>query len=138
MSEQLLSQSSQPSDLIHIRKMVEQLNADYRAMRSERHRLAQWEEEQNFSILGEIEIFATKIQGYASQIVNQNLRESIDEMIVHLRELKLFNIDYVSDWYFAKGSEYTQIKAYVEAQDYLRLLLLEYLNQRLSLHPVLQ
>lgn len=127
MSEQLVSRSSTPN-LVHIRKRVEQLNADYQAMRSERHRLAQWEEDQEFSILGEIEIFTTQIQGYAHQILAEKLRSSIEESIEQLKAIKLFEIDYFSDWYFAEGNEYRQIKHYVEAQDYLRLLLLEYLS----------
>ncbi|BAU11898.1 hypothetical protein LEP3755_24220 [Leptolyngbya sp. NIES-3755] len=131
MNKRLLSQPS--SDLIHISKLVEQLNLDYQAMRSQRHQLAQWEEDQDFSILGEIELFATKIQGYASQVMTQNFQESIDEMAQQLKQLKLFEIEYFADWYFTQSAKYSQIKAYIEAQNYLRLLLLEYLNQHSSL-----
>lgn len=136
MSEQLLSRSSD-LELVHIRKRIEQLNTDYQALKSERHQLAEWEEEQPFSILGEVELFTTQIQGYAHQILSQKIRSSIEETIQHLKSIKLFEIDYFSDWYFAENNDYTQLKRYVEAQDYLRLLLLEYLNQT-QLHPVVQ
>jgi hypothetical protein len=136
MSEQLLSRSSD-LELVHIRKRIEQLNTDYQLLKSERHRLTEWEEDQPFSILGEIEVFTTQIQGYAYQILSQKMRSSIEETIQHLKAIKLFEIDYFSDWYFAETNDYTQLKRYVEAQDYLRLLLLEYLNQTQS-HPVLQ
>lgn len=92
MSEQLLPQSSQPSELLHIRRLVKQLNSEYQAMRSERHRLAQWEEEQDFSILGEIEVFAAKIQGYAGQIMAQTFESRSMRSLIILKTLSCLKL----------------------------------------------
>jgi hypothetical protein len=65
LSTQLLDASESE----HICLLSAQLYEMYQEMKTERNALARWEEEQEFSILGVIELFSTDIQGYAEQIL---------------------------------------------------------------------
>ncbi len=115
----------------HIRLLSTQLDEQYQAMKAERSAIAHWEEDQEFSILGVLELFSTEIQGYAERVLLNGSKASLDSSsLTHLRQLNVFNIDYFADWYFNHFSFYPQVQHYVEQLDHLRLLLIEHLNQR--------
>jgi len=119
------------SDQAHIRLLSTQLDEQYQAMKVERSAIAHWEEDQEFSILGVLELFSTEIQGYAERVMLNNSKALLDSSsLIHLRQLNVFNVDYFTDWYFNHFSLYPQIQHYVEQLDHLRLLLIEHLNQR--------
>lgn len=125
------TQLPNPSDQAHIRLLSTQLDQQYQVMKAERSAIADWEEDQEFSILGVIELFSTEIQGYAEQVLLNDLNTSLgSSSLTHLRQLNVFNIDYFAEWYFNHFSLYPQIQHYIEQLDHLRLLLIEYLNQR--------
>lgn len=116
----------------HIRLLSTQLDEQYQAMKAERSAIAHWEEDQEFSILGVLELFSTEIQGYAERVLLNGSKAALDSSsLTHLRQLNVFNIDYFADWYFNHFSLYPQVQQYVEQLDHLRLLLIEHLNQRL-------
>jgi hypothetical protein len=116
----------------HISLLSEQLDTLYKALKAERLAIAQWEEDQDFSILGVLELFSSEVQGYAEQIKLAQFTSPLAHSIDHLRQLNLFKIDYVADWYFQNLEQYPQTKQYIEELDHLRLSTLEYLNYRLS------
>ena len=60
--------------LAHIQVLSEQLNQIYQAMKVERQTIARWEEEQEFSILGVMELFSSDIQGYVEQLLSDSSR----------------------------------------------------------------
>jgi hypothetical protein len=113
----------------HIRLLSAQLDEIYQEMKTERSALANWEEEQEFSILGVMELFSTEIQGYVEQVLLNTLSQSLDSNSVnHLRQLDVFNIEYFAQWYFHSLGIYPLTQQYVEQLDHLRLLLIEYLK----------
>lgn len=112
----------------HIQRLTQQINLAYRMMRDERHQLAIWEEDQKFSLLGEIELLTTDLQGYAGQVLVGNC-EQPNEILDALQKVKPFEIAPVADWYITFGEQYPQMCRYLEMLDYLRLLLMEYLRQ---------
>ncbi|HAG80224.1 MAG TPA: hypothetical protein DCL61_03410 [Cyanobacteria bacterium UBA12227] len=116
----------------YIGRIAKQLLTDYQQTKEERHNLALWEESQEFTILGVIEIFTTDIRGYASQVITSDNLLNHQEIGKNLDKLKIFNIPYFREWYFAPESNYPQIKRYVETLNYLRLLIIEYLNGVIS------
>ncbi|MBW4665983.1 MAG: hypothetical protein KME60_00715 [Cyanomargarita calcarea GSE-NOS-MK-12-04C] len=125
LSTQLLDASAKE----HIRLLSAQLDEMYQRMKAERNVLARWEEEEEFSILGVIELFSTEIQGYAEQVLlNTSNILLVSNSINHLQELNVFNIDYFGQWYFHNLEIYPQIQKYVEQLDHLRLLLIDYLR----------
>lgn len=127
LSTQLLDVSAKE----HIRLLSAQLDKMYQKMKAERNALACWEEEQEFSILGVIELFSTGIQGYAEQVLLNTSNILLKDSINHLRQLNVFNIDYFAQWYFHNLEMYPQIQKYVEQLDHLRLLLIDYLREHL-------
>ncbi|WNZ27568.1 hypothetical protein HJG54_32385 [Leptolyngbya sp. NK1-12] len=116
----------------HISLLSEQLDMLYQAFKSERMAIAQWEEDQEFSILGVLELFSTEVQGYAEQIKLGQFTSPLAHSVDHLRQLNLFRIDYFVNWYFQNLEQYPQTKQYIEGLDHLRLSMLECLNNRLS------
>ena len=121
----------------YIRQILCSSSDHYRKMREERHQLALWEETKDFSILGIIEAYTTDIRGYAAQAVSDIVLEHPQDAVRELCKLKLSNVEYFSDWYFDFHNEYPEIKHYIEMLDYLRLLVLEYINQyQLNLQTV--
>lgn len=113
-----------------IRLLSMQLDEMYKQMKAERNKIAHWEEEQEFSILGVIELFSTDIQGYAEQaLLNTSDTPFGNNSVNHLRRLNVFNIDYFIQWYFHNLEMYPQTKKYVEQLDYLRLLLIDNLSK---------
>jgi hypothetical protein len=112
----------------HIRLLSIQLDQLYRSMKAERQAIAQWEEEQEFSIIGTLEIFSDDIQGYVEQIISNQITSSREHILTHLQQLNIFNIDYFTAWYFTNWETYPKIKQYIDYLDHLRLLL----NQQLS------
>jgi hypothetical protein len=117
-----------------IRLLSMQLDEMYKEMKAERSKIALWEEEQEFSILGVIELFSTDIQGYAEQaILNTSDILLNNKSVNHLRQLNVFNIEYFSKWYFDNLEICPQTQKYVEQLDHLRLLLVEYLGSHLHL-----
>jgi hypothetical protein len=129
LSLQLLDVSAKE----HIRLLSAQLDEIYQRMKAERTAIAHWEEEQEFSILGVIELFSTEIQGYVEQVLLNTLNTSLDSNSVnHLRQLDVFNIDYFAQWYFHSRQMYPLTQQYVEQLDHLRLLLIEYLRSAIA------
>jgi hypothetical protein len=54
--------------ITHMQLLSAQIDELYRAMKEERKRLSQWEDDRDFSILGTLELFSSDIQGYVETI----------------------------------------------------------------------
>jgi hypothetical protein len=129
-SHESLATTIAPS-LVYIQVLSEQLNQIYQAMKSERQAIVLWEEDQEVSILGVMELFSSDIQGYVEQLLSDHLGNPLDDRaIFHLRQLDAFSVNYFADWYFANLETYPQTQQYIEQLDHLRLLLIEYLRER--------
>jgi len=120
--------------LAYIEKILNQLLKDYQNTKLERERIAIWEETQEFSILGTIEVLTDDIRGYSFQIINNNSSAKAQEILNELNKLKIFEIPEFIEWYFTPEFDYPQMKHYAETLNYLRLLIIEYLR---DLSPVL-
>ncbi|MFN9866104.1 MAG: hypothetical protein ACK568_03240 [Pseudanabaena sp.] len=120
--------------LAYIEKILNQLLKDYQNTKLERERIAIWEETQEFSILGTIEVLTDDIRGYSFQIINNNSSAKAQEILNELNNLKIFEIPEFIEWYFTPEFDYPQMKHYAETLNYLRLLIIEYLR---DLSPVL-
>ncbi|MBW4687074.1 MAG: hypothetical protein KME40_18690 [Komarekiella atlantica HA4396-MV6] len=119
----------------YIGKVLQQLLIDYKNTREERRQINIWEESKDFSILGEIEIFTTDIEGCASQVIANDVLENYQDIINKLTKMNIFDIFYFADWYFSEDSQFPQVKLYIEKLNYLRLLIIEYISQYSSVKP---
>jgi len=120
--------------LAYIEKILNQLLKDYQNTKLERERIALWEENQEFSVLGTIEVLTDDIRGYSFQVINNNSIAKSQEILNELNKLKIFEIPEFIEWYFTPEFDYPQMKHYAETLNYLRLLIIEYLR---DLSPVL-
>lgn len=120
--------------LAYIEKILNQLLKDYQNAKPEREKIALWEETQEFSVLGTIEVLTDDIRGYSFQIINNNSIAKSQEILNELNKLKIFEIPEFREWYFTPEFDYPQMKHYAETLNYLRLLIIEYLR---DLSPVL-
>ncbi|MEH2191697.1 MAG: hypothetical protein V7K98_03400 [Nostoc sp.] len=115
------------NQIIHI---LEQLTSDYQTTKSERQEITAKfpASDDEFSVLEELELLTVNIRGYASQIQVKGEIENQQQAVENLTHLAVFDIPAVAQFYFGSNGEYQGMKAYLEMLDYLRLLILEYLN----------
>ncbi len=113
--------------IIHI---LEKLTLDYQNTKGERKEIASLfpTDDDEFTLLEEIELLTADIRGYASQIQARGWIENQQQAIQRLQTMRVFDIPALAQFYFATNNrDYDQIKAYIQTLDYLRLLILEYL-----------
>jgi hypothetical protein len=115
-----------PQTQTHIQHLAQQINPLYQSCREERIKLADWEDDRPFSILGELELLVSALQGYVGQFSNDRLDASA---IADLQQRNPFSTPAIGDWYFTQGHEYPGLCRYLELLDYLRLSLLSAADQ---------
>lgn len=77
-----------------------------------------------------LELFSNDIFGYLSQIALKGYTiQSSNEVIRHLHKLNIFETECIVQWYCSDAHNYPEIKYYFELLDYVRLLILEYIEQ---------
>jgi hypothetical protein len=101
-------------------------------LKDERHQL--WLEEKNQNsedqVWERLEIISSDILGYMSQVILKGAtRQSAREVVEHLHKLSIFEVSCIVSWYETSASNYPKIKEYFELLDYVRLLLLELVEQ---------
>lgn len=83
----------------------------------------------NLTIGSEIDMFRIVVSGYASQIVGwARIVKDGEAALRRLSDYRLFDRLYVSEWYLTDAQDYLALKRYTEQVDYLRLLLIQYIN----------
>ncbi len=112
----------------YIEQILNQLLIKYQNTQLEREKIALWEENQEFSILGIIEIFTDDIRGYAFQVITKNISINAQNILNELEKLKILEIPEVTKWYFNPKFDYPKMKQYIEILNYLRLLIIEYIR----------
>ena len=110
--------------------LLDQLTMDYQQAKAERRSLsaALPNTEDEFTVLEELELATTDLRGYAGQVVVRGRIEDERAATAHLKRLRLLSIPSVSAFYFELGNDYPLLKDYTRQLDYLRLLLLEFLQ----------
>jgi hypothetical protein len=111
-------------------QLLAQLTVDYQNTKSERKEIAQnyLGSEEEFSFLEELELVTVSIRGYASQIETSAGVENREEAIANLHQLRVFDRSAITQFYDETRSGYLQMRSYIRMLDYLRLLVLEYLQ----------
>ncbi len=115
------------NQIIHV---LAQLTINYQQTKAERKKLAALSpaNDEEFSVLEEIELLTVDIRGYASQIQARGRIEKEQEAIERLQTMRVFDVPTLAHFYFTTDDDYGQIKAYICLLDYLRLLMIEYLQ----------
>lgn len=112
-----------------ISDLLVQITDEYRETRIERQQLASAiSPADDFSTIEELELLTANLRGYASQIQLRGWIEDRSMAIDRLQTLRLFSIPTISAFYFETSKDYPKLQDYLRKLDYLRLLLLEYLQ----------
>lgn len=111
-------------------QLLAQLNIEYQKTKSERKEIADSYvfSEEEFSFLEELELVTVSIRGYASQIERRAGVENREQSIADLHQLRVFDRSAIAQFYAETRSGYLQMRSYIRMLDYLRLLVLEYLQ----------
>ena len=114
----------------NIVQLLGQLTNAYQTTRTERQEISiQFPaEDEEFSLLEELQLLTVNIRGYASQIQSTGQIANQSQAIEQLQAMRVLNIPQIASFYFGSNGNFEQIKSYIRALDYLRLLLLEYLQ----------
>ena len=105
-----------------------QLTLDYQKTKSESQQIIHLCTEEEFSFLEELELVTVSIRGYASQIERRARVENREQAIADLHQLRVFDRSAIAQFYAETRSGYLQMRSYIRMLDYLRLLVLEYLQ----------
>ncbi len=114
----------------NIVQLLAQLINAYQNTHSERKEITTQypPENEEFSLLEEIELLTVNLRGYASQLQATGQIASRARAIEQLQAMRVLNVPTVARFYFSSNGKYEQMKNYIRMLDYLRLLLLEYLQ----------
>jgi hypothetical protein len=128
MTEAVLNQQEVTKK--NISQLLSQLTNTYQNTRSERKEIAThfFPENEEFSLLEEIELLTVNLRGYASQVTATGQILNKEQVIFKLQGMRVFSMSPIGKFYFSNNGKYEQIKNYIRMLDYLRLLLLEYLQ----------
>lgn len=122
----------------YIVELLEQLNTDYQDSILDRRQIASHYSglDKEFTALEEVELLTVNVRGYACQIKATGNVNNIDRAIAHLQELSVFNNYLIVQLYGEARSQYPSVQTYISMLDYLRLLILEYLQMHKNLQPI--
>lgn len=115
-----------------IAELMDRLFDHQKSLRDERKKLWQIEKEseEQYTVLDRLEVLYMFIAGYVSQIATKGYtRQEPHEVISHLHQLSIFNVDCIIKWYPTAEQEYPKIKQFFELLDYIRLLTLDYVQR---------
>jgi hypothetical protein len=126
----LNSLNEQELTKININQLLSQLTNAYHNTRSERQEIiVQFPPaDEEYSLLEELELLTVNLRGYASQLQCKGQIVNKAEVIEQLQGMRVFNVPQIARFYFGSNGRYEQMKSYIRMLDYLRLLLLEYLQ----------
>jgi hypothetical protein len=132
------NQNQLASQRNYIAQLLEQLNVNYQNTKLERKQIAQNSpnSEAEFTSLEEIELLTVSIRGYASQIAALGTLRNDRQAIAELQKLSVFNNYLIVQLYSEARSHYPQMQSYICMLDYLRLLVLEYLQNEQTLQLI--
>jgi hypothetical protein len=89
-----------------------------------------------FAFLEEFELLIVNICGYAKQIQVTGSVKQFDSVIAHLQQLQAFTNLTMSQFYAEARWKYPKVQIYLQMLDYLRLLMLEYLQMQKTMQPI--
>ncbi len=121
-----------------IAQLLEKLTVNYQNTNLERKQIAEnlSNSDEEFTPLEEIELLTVSIRGYACQIAASRSLRNDRNAIAELQRLSVFNNHLIVQLYSEARSHYPHMQSYICMLDYLRLLVLEYLQIQQALQPI--
>lgn len=79
------------------------------------------------TVIGQFQYFESFIAGYLSQVNNQSL--SVENAQIAMHQLEAYQLPYVlSYWHNLYRDDFPKLMSYIQISDYLRLLVIEYIQ----------
>ena len=118
------------------RKLIAQIfnsiNPDFWATARERSRLHKIEWKAKTNVWADVQIYNTYLAGVASQIADYGYLENLElvttDKYMNLGQLHVFGEKDFDDWFFSSANDFPKLKAYIQKLDYLRLLVIDYVE----------
>lgn len=122
----------------YIIQLLQQLTAEYQTLNSEMKQIADQYPglDNEFAFLEEFELLIVSIFGYAKQIQATGSIRQVELVIAHLHQLQVFTNGAIVQFYMEARWHYPKVQAYLQLLDYLRLLMLEYLQIQQMMQPI--
>lgn len=119
-------------------QLLHQLTAEYPTLKLEMKQISgQYPgSDDEFAVLEEFELLIVSICGYAKQIQATGSVKHLDSAIAHLQQLQVFANLTIAQFYSETRGHYPKVQSYLQMLDYLRLLMLEYLQMQQTMQPV--
>jgi hypothetical protein len=111
--------------------LLEQLTQDYQSLQQEIPVINQSfpRNDEELSIIEEIELLTTDLRGYASQIKIQSSINHKTKALDFLKNTPIFEIPSLAELYFSENPALPLTKQYLQKLDYLKFLLIDWLEQ---------
>ncbi|MEM8502722.1 MAG: hypothetical protein AAF716_06165 [Cyanobacteria bacterium P01_D01_bin.1] len=122
----------------HVSQVLKQLADDYQQTRDERRALALAgsDDDIEFTLLEELELLTVSIRGLGLQFASSTSVNDSRETVAQMKRLKVFDVPIVAQFYFDDSIGFDRLKLYISLLDYLRLLVLEYLEVSMTTESV--
>lgn len=119
-------------------QLLHQLTAEYTTLKPEMKQIAEQYpgSDDEFAFLEELELLIVSISGYAQQIQVTGSVKQLGHTIAHLQQLQVFANSVIAQFYLETGEQYPKVRTYLQLLDYLRLLMLEYLQIQPEVQPI--
>lgn len=111
--------------------LLEQLTHDYQSLKQEVPVINQAFpfNDEELSIVEEIELLTTDLRGYASQIKIKGSINHKTKAFDFLKSTQIFEIPSLAELYFSERATLPFTKQYLQKLDYLKFLLIDWLEQ---------
>ncbi|MEQ8854566.1 hypothetical protein [Gimesia sp.] len=127
----------QDSDSLILKTLLESLPELYQSCKADRKRLHDWEWEQEDapSILGEMEVRATTIAGYATSLQKPDYNGSRDlrAMVSGLQQASIHQSETLRNWMQTEAQHYPDFALYIETLEALLWLAVKQVRQEVIL-----
>ncbi|OKH17504.1 hypothetical protein [[Limnothrix rosea] IAM M-220] len=114
--------------------VLEQLVADYSSFQEEIPIINQEfpADEESFSVVEEIELLTTDLRGYGNQIKYSGAIQDLHKTLTTLKNLPILETPSLFKLYFSNLSLFPKTKQYLQRLDYLKFLLIDWLEQAMK------
>jgi len=119
-------------------ELLNQLTDDYVTLEAEMKKIFEQssDSEDEFTFLEEFELLIVSVSGYAKQIQATGNVKQLDSATVHLQQLQVFANLTIAQFHMETRGQYPKVQNYLQMLDYLRLLILEYLQMQQTIQPI--
>jgi hypothetical protein len=114
----------------HIGSLADELFEEFETTRADRVQLMKWEDANivHSSFLAHLTVYEADLDGCARQAAERGKIRNSKELLRYLKANRLLVHPVAAKWFDESGATCSNLKSYVKKLDYLRLLLIEFIE----------